>query len=237
MVKNWVIPDIHGYAKTLRALVEELIRPSRSDGLYFLGDYIDRGPDSKGVIDYIISLQEDEFNVKLLRGNHEDYLLRLYNKERVPRHFLGLPVGNYLKKEWYKYGGKTTMGSFGLKNVDELPEKYVNWLDSLEYYAEVDGYVLVHAGLNFEIEDPFSDTHAMMWVKDFQADLSKIENRKVVHGHVPVSLDFINLVKESENFPFIDLDNGVYMDGKDGFGNLVALELSSLELVIQNNVD
>lgn len=237
MVKNWVIPDIHGYAKTLRALVEELIRPSRSDGLYFLGDYIDRGPDSKGVIDYIISLQEDEFNVKLLRGNHEDYLLRLYNKERVPRHFLGLPVGNYLKKEWYKYGGKTTMGSFGLKNVDELPEKYVNWLDSLEYYAEVDGYVLVHAGLNFEIEDPFSDTHAMMWVKDFQADLSKIENRKVVHGHVPVSLDFINLVKGSENFPFIDLDNGVYMDGKDGFGNLVALELSSLELVIQNNVD
>lgn len=237
MDKQWVIPDIHGYAKTLRALIEEKIRPSRTDQIYFLGDYIDRGPDPKGVIDYIIHLQNEEYNIKLLRGNHEDYLLRIYNNERVPRKFMGISYGNHLKTEWYKYGGKTTMRSFGLGRVQDLPGKYIEWLNSLEYFATLDGYVLVHAGLNFDTEDPFSDTHSMMWVKDFNADLAKIGNRKVVHGHVPVSLDFINLVKESTNFPFIDLDNGVYMPEKEGFGNLVALELNSLELVIQENKD
>ena len=56
----WVIPDIHGNSRTLQALIEEQIKPSRSDQLFFLGDYIDRGPDAKGVIDYIIKLKADE---------------------------------------------------------------------------------------------------------------------------------------------------------------------------------
>ena len=60
MKKRWVIPDLHGCVNTLRTLIEEQIRPSRSDLLYFLGDYIDRGPDSKGLIDYIRNLQKDE---------------------------------------------------------------------------------------------------------------------------------------------------------------------------------
>ena len=77
MKKQWVIPDLHGCSQTLQALITEQIRPSRSDVLYFLGDYIDRGPDSKGVIDYIITLQENEYEVKVLKGNHEDYFLNL----------------------------------------------------------------------------------------------------------------------------------------------------------------
>lgn len=237
MIKHWVIPDVHGYSKTLRALVEEKINPTRNDWLYFLGDYIDRGPDPKGVIDYIIHLQEEEYSIRLLKGNHEDYLLRIFNNERVPRQFMGIPYGNHLKKEWFKYGGKTTMKSFGLKSVHEIPDRYIKWFNSLEPYILMDDYVLVHAGMNFSVDDPFSDTHSMMWIKDFKADQSKIGNRKVVHGHVPVSLDFIDLVRKSDNFTFIDLDNGVYLDGKEGFGNLVALELTSLEMVIQNNLD
>jgi serine/threonine protein phosphatase 1 len=237
MIKHWVIPDVHGYAKTLKALIEEQIRPTRNDCLYFLGDYIDRGPDPKGVIDYIIHLQEEEYSLRLLRGNHEDYLLRIYNNEKIPRKFLGIPFGDNLRKEWFKYGGKTTMKSFQTGTVQEIPDKYINWFKQLEYYIILDGYVLVHAGLNFSAEDPFKDIHSMMWIKDFNTDPWKIGNRKVVHGHVPVSLEFINLIKSSDNFHFIDLDNGVYLDGKEGFGNLVALELHSLELVIQNNLD
>jgi hypothetical protein len=77
----------------------------------------------------------------------------------------------------------------------------------------------------------------MLWAKDFKAIPEKIGYRKVVHGHVPVSLEFIDLVAKSDTFDFIDLDNGVYMPGKEGFGNLVAMELASRELAIQPNLD
>lgn len=237
MRKQWVIPDIHGCAKTLRALIGEQIKPSRTDTLIFLGDYIDRGPDSRGVIDYIIQLQADEYNVRLLRGNHEDFLIGIL-ENRVPvKKFLGIPVSNKLKNEWFRYGGRETLKSFHVTEVHDLPEKYIHWLHRLEYFIELEEFLLVHAGFNFDIEDPFSDRHAMLWVKDFKVVPEKIGFKRVVHGHVPVSLEFIDMVSKSETFDFIDLDNGVYMPDKEGFGNLVAMELRSRELVIQTNLD
>jgi serine/threonine protein phosphatase 1 len=233
----WVIPDIHGNSRTLQALIEEQIKPSRSDRIFFLGDYIDRGPDTRGVIDYIMHLLEDEYDVRTLRGNHEDYLLRTYDNENVQKNFLGFSYQNKLKKEWFRFGGKETLKSFGISDVHEIPEKYIDWMRDLEYFVEVDSGILVHAGLNFMIDDPFEDKHSMMWIKDFKVVPEKIGNRKVIHGHVPVSLDFIELLRTSNNFDFIDLDNGVYMPGKEGFGNLVALELTSMEMKIQPNLD
>jgi serine/threonine protein phosphatase 1 len=237
MAKSWVIPDIHGYALTLRSLVENIIKPSKHDWLYFLGDYIDRGPDPKGVIDYLMWLKEEEYNVRFLRGNHEDYLLRIYNQEKIPRKFLGITVGDRLKREWYQFGGKTTMASFNVKEVANIPTKYIEWLKALEYYIVLDGFILVHAGMNFEIEDPFTDRHAMLWTTDFKAVPEKIDHKLIIHGHVPVSLDFIDLVRKKPAFQFIDLDNGIYLPEKQGFGNLVAMELNSMELAVQPNVD
>ncbi|MCK5774959.1 MAG: serine/threonine protein phosphatase, partial [Bacteroidales bacterium] len=75
--KRWVIPDIHGYAKTLKSLLAQ-IRPAKEDHLIFLGDYIDRGPDSKGVIDEIMRLQNEGHRVTALMGNHESFLLSNY---------------------------------------------------------------------------------------------------------------------------------------------------------------
>jgi serine/threonine protein phosphatase 1 len=204
--------------------------------LIFLGDYIDRGPDPKSVIDYIMLLQEKEYNIRLIRGNHEDYLLRIFHNQRIPRKFLGIPFGDHLKKEWFKYGGKKTLASFRVQEAQEIPSKYISWLEKLEYFIEIDQYILVHAGFNFDIEDPFRDKHAMMWIQEFKTDPEKIGNRKIVHGHVPVSLDFIDLTRKSSSFQFIDLDNGVYMPEKSGFGSLVSLELNSLEMVVQPNV-
>jgi len=237
MKRYWVIPDIHGNSKTLRALIEEQIKPIRSDWLCFLGDYIDRGPDAKGVIDYIMKLQEDEYDVIPLRGNHEDFLLRTYDNETVQKNIMGITFRNKMKKEWFRFGGRETLKSFGVLDVHDIPGKYIDWMRNLEYYFQLDGYVLVHAGLNFSIENPYDDKHAMLWAKDFKAIPEKIDNRKVVHGHVPVSLDFIDLLAKSDAFHFIDLDNGVYMPGKEGFGNLVAMELTSRELIIQPNLD
>ena len=237
MKKNWVIPDIHGYSKTLKALVEEQIKPSRNDVLYFLGDYIDRGPDPKGVIDYIMYLQKEEYTVRLLKGNHEDYLLRIYDNEKIPQKIMGITVKDRLKSEWFRFGGKKTLQSFNTHDVKEIPDNYIQWIRGLKHYIKLDSFLLVHAGLNFEIENPFEDIHGMMWLKEFKVIPEKINGRKVIHGHVPVSLDFINMVVNSSTFGFIDLDNGIYMPEKEGFGNLVALELHSMQLAIQFNID
>ncbi len=237
MTKQWIIPDIHGYFRTLKTLIEDQIRPEKNDTIFFLGDYIDRGPDSKGVIDYVISLQESGYSIRALRGNHEDYLVRTYENETVQRNFIGIPYRNNLKKEWFKYGGRETLKSFHVSDVHNIPKKYIEWMNALEFYVELDGYLLVHAGFNFNIDDPFMDKASMLWAKDFKVDMKKTGNRKVIHGHVPVSLDFINLMATKNKFNFIDLDNGVYMPEKAGFGNLVALELNSMELKVQHNVD
>jgi hypothetical protein len=77
----------------------------------------------------------------------------------------------------------------------------------------------------------------MLWIKEYKVDRVKAGYRKLIHGHVPVSLDFIDLLCTSNGFDFIDLDNGIYMPEKEGFGNLVALELTSMELKVQHNVD
>ena len=66
MKNRWVIPDIHGHIKTLKSLIEDRIALSKSDVIYFLGDYIDRGPDSKSVIDFIMSLQDSGFDVNCI---------------------------------------------------------------------------------------------------------------------------------------------------------------------------
>jgi serine/threonine protein phosphatase 1 len=237
MAKKWVIPDIHGYSGTLRALIEEQIKPSGEDTIFFLGDYIDRGPDSKGVIDYIIKLQKDDYKIRTLRGNHEDYLLRTFDNETVQKNILGITFQNKLRNEWFKYGGKETLNSFHVSDVHEIPGSYIKWMRELEYYIILDSHILVHAGLNFGIEDPFSDKESILWIKDFKVDPKKAGFRKIIHGHVPVSLDFIELLRSSNKFDFIDLDNGIYITGKEGFGNLVALELTTMELKVQHNVD
>ena len=237
MAKQWVIPDIHGYSRTLRVLVEEQIRPSPGDTIFFLGDYIDRGPDSKGVIDYIINLKESGFNVRTLRGNHEDYLVRAFDNETVQKSILGITYRNKLKKEWFKYGGKETLKSFSVTDVHLIPEKYIEWMRELEYFIRLDTFILVHAGMNFAINDPYSDKHSMLWIKEFKVDKEKTGYRKLIHGHVPVSLDFIEVMTSKNNFNFIDLDNGIYMTDKAGFGNLVGLELTSMEMKVQTNID
>ena len=65
----------------------------------------------------------------------------------------------------------------------------------------------------------------------------KTGKRRIIHGHVPVSLEFIDLSIRNKTYKFIDLDNGCYMHKRDGFGNLVALELNSLEYKVQHNLD
>ncbi len=236
--KRWVIPDIHGCAETLQMLIEDLVRPKPEDELYFLGDYIDRGPDSKGVLDYLMQFEKKPFQTTFLLGNHEDYLLRAYDYEKNPDKILGIKKKNKIKKEWLFHGGKEAMKSFGTKNLSEIPSKYIDWMRKLKNYVELDKFILVHAGLNFKNDDPFEDTNSMIWVRDYEVMPEKIKFKKIIHGHVPVSLDFIdNSLKNHQQYNFLDLDNGTYMSRRSGYGNLIALELNSMEYVVQHNID
>jgi len=234
--KRWVIPDIHGYAKTLQALLAQ-IRPAKEDHLIFLGDYIDRGPDSKAVIDEIMLLQDKGYRVTPLMGNHEEYLLRNHAFAVENQGFSNLLKPNKLKKEWYEFGGKETVKSFGIKNIKDIPMKYIAWMEKLEYYIEFNDCVIVHAGLNFNSTDVFQDKRAMTWAKEFKIIPSKIGYRQLIHGHTPVDLEYIHLCVSKEKHDFIDLDNGVYMTKKPGFGNLLAYELNTKLIVTQYNVD
>jgi len=238
MQKKWIIPDLHGCIKTLKHLVEEKISPQKNDVIYFLGDFIDRGPDSKGVLDYVMSLESQGFIVKPLKGNHEEYfLLALDEEKNRKRKFLFFKEKNKLYQEWLEHGGSFTLKSFGDKNFHNIPGKYVDWIRKLPVFYIEDRFVIVHAGLNFSLKDPFEDRHAMLWARSFEAAPEKIGNRKIVHGHVPVSLDFMKSCINDENHKFLPLDNGCYLPHKSGMGNLVAFELNTSELLVQPNIE
>jgi len=134
-------------------------------------------------------------------------------------------------------GGATTIRSFGVDDMRLFPKSYIEWIKSLPLYIELDKFLIVHAGFNFEAPDIFADEQAMMWIRDYKIDPERINYRRIIHGHVPVPLDFIHASLESETYHFIALDNGVYMTNRPGFGNLMALELSSLRLLAQPNLD
>ena len=233
MKRRWVIPDIHGCVNTLKQLIENGIQPTKEDSIFFLGDYIDRGADGKGVIDYIMSFQEQGYDIQYLVGNHEYYCMNSYEKDQHK-----LLFKSNIQKEWERYGAKMTLKSFGVKRPRDIDKKYIEWMKKGKYFIELDDYILVHAGLNFNIDNPFDDTMSMMWARDFKVDIKKTGGKKIIHGHVPVEYSLIQLFIESGTYDFIALDNGVYYrDQKVGFGNLMALELNSMELIAQPNVD
>lgn len=231
MKNRWVIPDVHGYLMTLKYLVEDRIALSKSDALYFLGDYIDRGPNSKGVIDFIMSLQNSGFEVHCIRGNHEDYCIRAWEADQK-RFLFRSPI----EKDWCNNGGTKTMESFGAKRPRDINERYIEWMRKAEYYIELEEYILVHAGMNFKIDNPFDDTRSMMWIRDFSVDKNKTAGKKVIHGHVPVEMTLIDLFRDN-NYDFLSLDNGIYYKNKDGFGNLLAFNIDTKEIIIQHNID
>ncbi len=237
MSKTWIIPDTHGCANTLGIMMEQQIKPNKTDRLIFLGDYIDRGPDSKGVIDFIMELQEEGYKVSALKGNHEESCVKAWKADKNRKSFLGIKTKSHLQKEWEAYGGKQTLESFGTTRAGEIPEKYIIWMESLEYFVETEKFIAVHAGLNFDADDPFSDTRAMLWAREFKIKPEKINNKFLIHGHVPVSLELINMAIRRKKPDFIDLDNGIYMVNKVGYGCLVVLETNSMEYKVQTVVD
>ena len=218
---QYAIGDIHGCSKTFNELLNK-IDLIEGDELYLLGDYIDRGPDSKGVIDTIFELREKGFNVICLRGNHEFMLLdALKNREG--------------RDNFIRNGGKQTLQSFDTVRPIDLPKEYIIFFESLPFYHEVGDYILVHAGLNFLESDPLTDTEAMMWIRNWYRwiDYNWLENRIILHGHTPISL--LEMIDQCENIAtnqYVNLDGGCY---KNRY--LCAFDMTEKKLIAQKCID
>ena len=221
--RKWVIGDIHGCSQTLRKLIEDKIQPGRKDQLIFVGDYVDRGPDSKGVIAYLMELRLMGYNLAMLKGNHEDMMLKSIDDKTI-------------RNNWFYNGGMPTLQSFGVREPKQIPSHFIEFVGSLKYYFEMDDFLVVHAGLNFDVEDPLSDKEGMLWLRNQFVVPEKIGNRTMVHGHTPMILDKIKEAIEN-NSKDIDLDGGCVYIGTEGLGNLCALELNSKMLAVQSNID
>ncbi len=220
MHKKYAISDIHGCRKTFEKLLQS-IDFSTEDQLYLLGDYVDRGPDSKGVIDLIIDLRRQGMQVQVLRGNHEQMLYSdYYNGAQI--------VVPY-----------ETLRSFRVQDHKDIPKDYIDWISGLEYYLTVDDFILVHAGLDFSTGDPLAAINQMMWMRWWYDDIDRhwLDDRIIVHGHTPIERRKIEkMVEDLAVLPVIDIDNGCAVD-RPGMGSLCCLDLTSLELYFQENID
>jgi len=219
--RTFVIGDIHGCASTLRRLVERTLRPSPVDRIYLLGDLIDRGPDSKGVLDFIFDLRKRGLSVAAIRGNHEEM-------------FLQAGCDPYYREIWSANGGLKTLASFQADGAGDIPPLYRNFLGSLPLYILLDEFVIVHAGLNFDTEDPFDDSEAMLWTRSPFVDRERIGGRRLICGHTPVTRSQLEASLGSSK---IMLDNGCVFGGRPEMGSLAALELESMTLFLQPNLD
>ncbi len=227
MSRRLVISDIHGCSKTLSALLDKL-QITEEDTLYFLGDYIDRGPDSSGVLDIIINMQKKFPNIIPLTGNHENQTLQA-EKE-------------YDEKSFYYYVKNLNNSKKILNKKKKLRKKYRKFMKSLPYYIELEDYFLVHAGFDFKKENPFEDISSILNIRDFKYDKKQAKGKTIITGHSPTELKKIKK-QIRKNKKIINLDNGcIYTkphkiyDYKQ-LGKLCCLNLDTKELICQKNID
>lgn len=222
MKRTFVIADIHGCNRTFNKLLSALDL-EKPESLYLLGDYIDRGPDSKGVIDTILRLQLDGYDIRPIRGNHEQMLLDALFGDSMSM--------------WLVNGGCETLQSYGVESPADIPHEHLEFIRNLPHIRLTDSHVFVHAGLDFSLDDPLSETShsVMLWTRMVSgSSTNKLGGRKVVAGHSVKSMDEIIAGLETD---IIQLDNGCFMGARSaGKGNLVALELNANQLFVQKNI-
>ena len=223
-MRTIAISDIHGHSRTFNELLDKT-GLTKDDELVILGDTIDRGPDGKGVIDTIVRLQQEGYNVKCILGNHEDMLLRAYYNSANHTH-------------WLLNGGDMTLKSFRVSQVNDIPVGYINFLESLDLKHETDNTLFVHAGLSMHTESPFQDEHSMLWITDWYDDLdfTRLKAKRIIHGHVLNTIcEIESRLDNMENFPVMCIDNGCFLN-EPGFNHLCAFDLTNRKLYFQKNI-
>jgi serine/threonine protein phosphatase 1 len=221
----FAIGDIHGRLDLLNLLLGQIANHAAQhsvpeNGLVFLGDYIDRGPDSRGVIDRLIALPQafPGWELHFLMGNHDNAALE----------FIENP-GIYTA--WRSHGAAQTLMSYGVipprfENqrqfeqarddfVRAIPLAHVRFLNQLEYFHVADDYLFVHAGIRPGIALADQLPEDLLWIReDFLLHRRRFE-KMIVHGHTPAPSPIV-------------LSNRICVDtGAHATGHLTALILNS----------
>lgn len=165
------IGDIHGHSAALAALVAA-IAPGPDDTLVLLGDYVDRGPDSKGVLEQVMELR-DRWHVVPLMGNHEEMML-------------GAREGRDDLRFWLRCGGDATLNSYGkADDVRLIPREHFRFLAGLPLYHETSTHFFVHANYapNWRLVE--HDTKTALWLPLSDLPGPHHSGKTAVVGHTP----------------------------------------------------
>jgi serine/threonine protein phosphatase 1 len=203
---TYVIGDIHGMFDNLEELLAILPLDRERDTLAFVGDYIDRGPDSRRVVDRVLALRKSGMRLICLRGNHEEMFLDFLEGQN---------------QELFLYnGGETTLESYGWSGrlkENPVPPEHLEFFRSLEYYRELDEFILVHGGLRPGIPLERQDFHDLCWIRQEFIHSDYDFGKRVVFGHTPFRQPYIDPYK-------IGIDTGAV------YGNrLTCVRLPDLE--------
>lgn len=221
MNRAFAIGDIHGCYHSFRKLLLDEIRLQRTDDIYLLGDYVDRGLYCKEVIDFILELQQRGYRIHTLRGNHEQMMM---DSDHDPDQL----------KMWLQNGGQQTLNSFGVDTYTQLPKVYRNFFEATKLIIYKPEAILVHAGLNFRHLNPFQDTKSMLWIREFEVDTTYTLGKTLIHGHTPRNIDF---VLNQHGLPAINLDAGCVFSKREGLGHLVAYNIHQQNFLSVSNTE
>ncbi len=209
----FVLGDIHGCKDEPRVVLEHLEKREHlvpEDVVVFLGDYVDRGPQSKDVVQLLIDFKARHANTRFLRGNHEAMLADF------------LDGGNNLGFSFLRNGGVETIQSYGVTLADTsagsfesvLPMAHLEFFLRLESMAVFDSFICVHAGLNPRRTIDNQSESEVCWIRDEFISNPHSFGKLVIFGHTPWRDIFSDLPYK------IGIDTGLV------FGNkLTCLEL------------
>lgn len=223
----YAIGDIHGRPDLLSDLLRQIeadaaSRAAAKKTIVFVGDYVDRGPDTRGVIEILLEALPEGFEYCFLKGNHEAMLLD----------FLAEPSR---LDHWLINGGDVTMTSYGvdIAQLDDLgaapeawrdafasllPEAHLRFLESLRLLVSVGDYLFVHAGIKPGAPIDSQRETDLLWIRDEFLEWAKPFGKVVVHGHTPVRAPEVKANR-------IGIDTGAVFSGQ-----LTALRLRDGEM-------
>ena len=206
MERIFAVGDIHGCLDKLVSVMGVIDIDFANDTLVFIGDYIDRGPSSKEVVDYLIDLGKRGPSVIFLKGNHELML---------EEYLSGADVATFL----YNGGGATLesyMKAAGMRAQNPIPREHLEFFDSLRLYYETDEYIFVHGGLKPNIPLEEQEEFHMLWIREEFISSDFDFGKRVIFGHTPFREPLI-------------LHNKIGIDTGAVYGNkLTALELPAM---------
>jgi serine/threonine protein phosphatase 1 len=217
-VRTLVIGDIHGKLSLLNQLLEEIAYTAGTDRLIFIGDLVDRGEDSRGVVQRVMDLQQASPDlVVCLRGNHEAMMIDALSSESEEKSEL-----------WYFNGGVETMQSYTNDQGEvDFPQEHFEFLSSRPTWFEDNHAIYVHAGLaeakggTFQHPGEDPDSMELLWTRN-RRFFSDYKGKPVIFGHTIAGFTFGEPEKVWLRESLIGIDTGAYLTGV-----LSAIELPS----------